>query len=215
MGRPANTDASETRRRVLGAAGRLFAAGGSSGTSVRDIAAAAQVTGATVLHHFGSKEKLYDATVDAMYAELGAIRDEIQPGLAVAGADFAVTVDAAMRAIFRSARAHQGAIRLLLRHVIDTGEIGTARRERSLLPFLDAGATLFAAQTGRTEGELRLVLQSLVFLVGRWAITSPREAAAVAGVKGEKAAFAAIEDSLVDTARRMLSGPTSPAGEPS
>lgn len=204
MGRPANTDASETRRRVLGAAGRLFAENGSNGASVRDIAAAAQVTGATVLHHFGSKEKLYDATVDAMYAELGAIRDEIQPGLAVAGTEFEATVEAAMRAIFRSARGHQGAIRLLLRHVIDTGEIGTARREASLLPFLDAGAQLFAAQTGRAEDELRLVLQSLVFLVGRFAISSPREAAAVAGVKGEKAAFAAIEDSLVDTARRML-----------
>lgn len=204
MGRPPNTDAAETRRRVLGAAGRLFSESGASGTSVRDIAAAARVTGATVLHHFGSKEALYAATIDAMYEEIAAIRDDIQPALAAAGPDVGDTIEATMRAIFRSARTHQGAIRLLLRHVIDTGEIGSGRRERQLLPFLETGAALFSAQTGRPAAELRLVLQSLVFLVGRWAITSSREASAIAGVKGEKAAFAAIEDGLVDTARRLL-----------
>lgn len=206
MGRPPNTDANETRRRVLGAAGKLFSQTGSSGTSVRDIAAAAKVTGATVLHHFGSKDALYDATVNAMYEEIAAIRDELAPALASAGGDLDANVESAMRALFRNARNHQGAIRLLLRHVIDTGEIGSARREKQLLPFLETGAEVFAAHTGRPAAELRLALQSLVFLVGRWAVTSPREAAAIAGVKGEKAAFAAIEDGLVDTARRLLLG---------
>src|SRR3954467_10366282 len=100
MGRPANTDSGDTRRRVLGAAARLFAARGEEGASVRDIAAAAKVTGATVLHHFESKEKLYDASVESMYAELGDLREELAPLLASAG-DFDSVVEKAVRTLFR------------------------------------------------------------------------------------------------------------------
>lgn len=200
MARPANTDPEETRRRVLGAARKLFSARGEGGASVRDIAAAAKVTGATVLHHFGSKEKLYDATIGAMYEELGQMQEEIAPALA-STRDFEAALDAAVRALFRFAREHQPAIRLLLRHVVDTGELGGGRRDRHLLPFLETGAALFASRTKRDEAELRLALQSIVFLVGRWSITSPREAAAVAG---RREPFTAIEDHLVDVARRLL-----------
>lgn len=200
MARPANTDSEQTRRRVLGAARKLFSARGEDGASVREIAAAAKVTGATVLHHFGSKEKLYDAAIGAMYEELASMQESIGPAL-MSTRNFDSALESAVRALFRFAREHQPAIRLLLRHVVDTGEIGGRRREERLLPFLEMGAALFAERTKRDAGELRLVLQSIVFLVGRWAITSPREAAAVAG---RRDAFAAIEDHLVDTARRLM-----------
>lgn len=49
------------RERILDATLRLFAERGPDGTTVRDIAAAAEVSPANVLHHFGSKDALREA----------------------------------------------------------------------------------------------------------------------------------------------------------
>lgn len=51
------------------AAARLFAVSGYSGTTVRDIAAAAEVDPALVIRYFGSKEKLF---IETMQSEAGA-----------------------------------------------------------------------------------------------------------------------------------------------
>lgn len=210
MARPKNAFAPDTRRRLVGVAGDLFATRGLGAVSLREIAEAANVTAPAVLHHFGSKEGLYEECIAALDARLNDMRGEI--GAAVAGAtDFDSALESAVRAIFGVARRNQAAIKLLLRHVADTGEIGSGRRKRTLLPFLDEGAALFAGLTGRPEAELRLVLQSMIFLIGRWAVVSPREATAVTGVRGPQRAFVAIESHLVDVARRQLT----PHGRPS
>lgn len=62
-----STDASpvgrgEGRERVLNEAVRLFGEAGFAGTSVRAVAAAAGVSPANVMHHFGTKEALKEAT---------------------------------------------------------------------------------------------------------------------------------------------------------
>jgi AcrR family transcriptional regulator len=58
--RPGKTD---TRKELLAAARRMFAAGGYDNTSVRDIAAAARVDPALIRHYFGSKAELFRATM--------------------------------------------------------------------------------------------------------------------------------------------------------
>jgi TetR/AcrR family transcriptional regulator len=50
-------------RRIVRAAGRLFAQHGYAGTSVAEVADAAGVSKATVFHHFRSKRALYDALI--------------------------------------------------------------------------------------------------------------------------------------------------------
>ena len=59
--RPGNPD---TRQAILDAARITFAQLGFAGASIRKIAAAAGVDAALVHHYFGSKEKLFLATVD-------------------------------------------------------------------------------------------------------------------------------------------------------
>lgn len=203
MARPRNAHSHETRIRLLGVARDLFASQGLDGVSIREIAAAGNVTGATVIHYFGGKDGLYEACIDTLYAGLAGQRDDVTK--AIAGAtSLDEAIEAGVRSIFQLARRNQTAIKLLLRHVADSGEIGATRRDTQLLPFLDLGVSLFAEPTGRSPVELRLTLQSLVFLVGRWAVSSQREAAAVAGLRGA-AAYAAIEDHLVAVARTQLS----------
>ena len=56
--------ASQTRRKILEAAGQQFAAKGFGATSLRDIAEVAGTTHGLIRHHFGTKEDLWRAVVD-------------------------------------------------------------------------------------------------------------------------------------------------------
>jgi AcrR family transcriptional regulator len=71
VGRPRGGDPVETRRGILDAAEECFAASGFAGATTRQMAALAGVNVATLHYHFGSKEKLYRAVLDA------ATRDEV------------------------------------------------------------------------------------------------------------------------------------------
>ena len=209
MSRPANVDSAVTRRRILRAASGLFSEHGSGHTSIREVARRSKVSVATVHFHFGSKDRLWDECVEAMYAELATLSGTIGEALTATGAD-ELRLDTAIRAVYRFALAHQQAIRLLLRNVLETGEIGTRNREERLLPFLEAAAIVLQARTGRPAAELRLMLQSMVFLIGRYAIGSPRELAAAAGLPAStktEILHARIEEHLASTAFRLLLHP--------
>jgi AcrR family transcriptional regulator len=65
VGRPRGGDPVETRRGILSAAEECFAAAGFVGATTRQVAARAGVNVATLHYHFGSKEKLYRAVLDA------------------------------------------------------------------------------------------------------------------------------------------------------
>ena len=53
----------ETKRRIIGAAGRLFAERGFEGVSLREITSAAEANVAAVNYHFGNKEQLIDEVI--------------------------------------------------------------------------------------------------------------------------------------------------------
>lgn len=58
------TEPANTRDRILNAAEALFAERGLAGTAVRDIAAEAGLTAASLYNHFESKEALYEAVLE-------------------------------------------------------------------------------------------------------------------------------------------------------
>jgi AcrR family transcriptional regulator len=59
----------ETRRRIVAAAGEVFAARGLRGATVRAISARAGVNIAAIAYHFGGKERLYEAVLHESYEE--------------------------------------------------------------------------------------------------------------------------------------------------
>ena len=208
MARPANVDSRETKKRILDSAAALFAAHGAGHASIRDVAKRAKVSVATVAFHFKDKDGLWDECVDAMYAEIAAQAGVIRDALAGGGSDQA-KLRRAMEAVYATALEHRPAIRLLLRSVLETGEIGRRRREQALLPLLDLAASVLHARTGRPAGEIRLAVQSLIFLVGRYAVGAPAEIAAAVGVPAstpEKKLLAAVSAHLGDVAVRLLGG---------
>jgi AcrR family transcriptional regulator len=62
----------QAREAVLTAAAKLFATSGYKGASIDDIAEASGVRKNTLLYHFGSKEALWRAVVDHVFAEVDA-----------------------------------------------------------------------------------------------------------------------------------------------
>ncbi len=69
-GRPGGDD---SRARILASAGKLFAARGFSGVSMRELARAAKVNLGAINYHFGGKNKLYHETVVQLIEDIGPV----------------------------------------------------------------------------------------------------------------------------------------------
>ena len=201
MARPVGADAELTKQRVLGAAAHLFADKGEGQTSMRQIAGEAGVSLGTVHHYFGSKAKLYEACIEAMYAELGDLRDRLL-GQFESGAVPRQVVDDGIRSAFRFVREHQSAVRLIMRDVVEVGEVDPGRRARFVNPSLDHAVALLQPILGGDAFEVRLTLQSFVNVLVRYAISTEAELSHMAALP-ERKALAAVEDHLVKLAWTM------------
>lgn len=77
IGRPVGRSSEETRIKILDHAESLFADEGYDGSSIRDIAARAEVQAAVVGYHFGSKDELFDTVVRRRISLLNAQREQL------------------------------------------------------------------------------------------------------------------------------------------
>lgn len=205
MARPVAADAEVTRARILDAALRLVADRGIEGTSIRGVASGAQVSLATVLHYYGSKEGLYEACIEAMYAELEDLRAALLGALRP-GASVDQLIEDAVRAAVRFVRQHRAAHRILLRTVIDEGGMRPRWRDRSLKPFLDDVSSLLAPLLGRDVVQVRLTAQSIVHLTVRYMLHAPEELRMVTLTASDAQASALVEDHIVAIGKAMLLG---------
>ena len=202
MARPAQADAALTKQRVLSSASALFAELGEGNTSMRAIAGGAGVSLGTVHHYFGSKAKLYDACIDAMYTELGSLWAELQSEIEnLKGIE--QLLDHVVRRGFSFARRNHQAIRLVMREVVDHGEVSQSRREQFVDPFFTRITLAVGELLGRGSVETRLLCQSIVNLVVRYALSSERELEIVTGLQGD-ASMQAVESHLVEVTRNLF-----------
>ena len=203
MARPAHADSAATQNRILEAAMRMFGEEGTGSVSIRRIAAASGVSLATVHHYFGSKEQLYDACIRSMYGELEDLRGDVSRAFEHAASPHSL-VEQTVRAAFRFAWDHRGAIRLLMRTIIDAGHMDPEHRTSVHLPFLEQASKVLARAFSRKRSEMRLAIQSIMHLVVRYALTDAGELALIAGTNDERRALDAIEDHLARAALGLL-----------
>jgi AcrR family transcriptional regulator len=203
MARPVAAVAAATRARILENAAWLFAAHGPGDVSIRAIARRAGVSLGMVHHYFGSKDELYASCVDSMYEELRSLVLELRDIVGETD-DLRSAIEGATREGYAFARAHASAVRLAMRQVVETGRLDPGRREDVLVPFLDEMSAAVARVTGRRAEDLRLPLQSIVFLVGRYAIADVDELRAIAGGGEGAGIVASVEDHLARVAVGLL-----------
>jgi TetR/AcrR family transcriptional regulator len=102
-------------RRILCAAAELFARQGYAGTSIADVARAAEVSKATVFHHFRSKQALYTALLET---SLGDFVTEFGP-LIAPGESLGDALERFTRTHQARLRDHAGIAQLFLREMLD------------------------------------------------------------------------------------------------
>jgi AcrR family transcriptional regulator len=216
--RPVNADAQATQRKILTSASELFAQRGRTGASVRDIARGAGVSLAMVHHYFGSKDGLYEACVEKMLDEISGLGEKLAIELADKPMTIAGTMERAVRVGFRFARENRDPVRLLQRSIIDAGQVDKRLRESRMMPFLDKVSAMLGMLTGKSPEQLRLPLQSGVFLAVRYAIASDTELGDITFGPGRAPDIGAaqferaVEDHLVEGILAMLGFP--PPGGP-
>ncbi len=170
VGRPRDGNPEETRREILAAASEAFAAAGYVGATTRAVASRAGVNVATLHYHFGSKEGLYRAVLEA--AGRGTL-PSLPPG------DAAETVARIVEALFRFGDERPGLARLALLDALagpeggpGPGEERVAWAAEALRPHLDGVPVTDVARA-------IVVLVDAVRATGRSQSLAPGEADAV------------------------------------
>lgn len=202
VARPVDANAAETRRAILRAAVATFGEVGFDGATVRNIADVAGISFATVHHYFGTKEALYDACLDASFAEL----DEMGAAVtrAVLDAPPGEGIRAGIRAAYGSARAHPDRSRFLLRSFLfERRPRVRERHDAAQRALVTSSAALLGddAAFGR-----RVPLVALGVLLTRFAVSAETERALFAEETGD--ADEAVVAYLVAVAEATLHVPT-------
>ena len=154
-----------TRDRILDAALGAFGTRGYEAVSLDQLGAGIGVSKQTILHHFGSKERLLDAVIDRSAGELSEV---LERALAGAGTGFD-RIDALVRAVFRLA-ARRPELLGLLREVSRLGPPAADRLVECLEPLVERAKAYLASQmeagTVRQQDPRLLLLNAYSTVIG-------------------------------------------------
>lgn len=203
MARPVNADPEATKLRILERSLELFAEKGVSGASIREIAKASDVSLATIHHYFGSKDGLAEACIEKMDRRLMRLAEELMRR-ARPDDSGSLPIASTVREAYRLAREYRGSVQLLLRLAVSDEGLPRARREEKLAPFLDTATQTLGAALGRRPEELRLPLQTMIFLTARDVAASPADLLVGAGEEDLERAHKCVEEHLVEVAESLF-----------
>ena len=172
----------DTRERFLDTAEALFAERGFYGVSIAAIADQLGLTKQALLHHFGSKEKLYGQVLKRI--------SEHHETLAASMEDSAKTPEARLKSflllLLDTAELQQNQTRLLMRELLDNNQRAETAGSWYLKPFLKQLANMVRAipqWTNKTEAEAISFAYQFLGAINYFAISQPT----LSGMFGQKA----------------------------
>lgn len=203
MARPVNADPQQTKERILAAAIECFGNGGLRGTPLKNIAADAKVTIATIHHYFGGKLGLFEAALEQGYEELSGLGAAIGLAASEVGGSNEERIDALARRALSFARGRQKASRFLHRAMLYEDEA----KERALLAQEQYVATTSMALSliiDRSVEELRVPVLGLMFLMTRIAVMRPEDVVIAGPGRSKNATLDALADYVAQVAVSTL-----------
>lgn len=146
-GRRSAEESRLTRERLLLEAERHFARSGYAGTTVRELGAALGIAGSSVLHHVGSKRKLYAAVLERISASATAVLEGIERG------DPARAMHQFTERFLAWSEAHPHYVEILLREMMENpARIGEVHRWL-LADFVRQAVALTAEAVGERRAQ--------------------------------------------------------------
>ena len=167
-----STKLPNTKQTLVATALQMFAERGYDGVSIAEIAGALGITKQALLHHFGSKEKLYGQVLQELSERFTTL---MQPHLAGQQAP-AEQYRAIMRDLYRHMQSHKHDARLILRELLDNKPRIENKQKWYLRPFLETLADLmqqFSPAGSLTKAEAFARTYQIVGAVNYFAVSDP------------------------------------------
>lgn len=149
-----------TPLRVLEAAEDIFGRSGFPGAKLADIAQRAGIRRASLLHHFRSKEILYDAVVERVFSRLG---DALRAAMRAKGS-FESRLRAMVQAFAGFLDRYPALAPVLVRQLLETRGPGREILLKQVSPLLDV-VERFVRVEGRSEIRPKLPIRAAVLQV--------------------------------------------------
>ncbi|MDJ0940007.1 MAG: TetR/AcrR family transcriptional regulator [Woeseiaceae bacterium] len=162
----------ETRERFISAATKAFAERGFYGTSIAAIADALPYTKQALLHHFGSKEKLYAEVLkrisDRLMAELEGVRER--------ALDPRDRLEETFVEFYRTTIERPDDTQLLMRELLDNKRRAETSRTWYLKPFLESLVDMVVEEPStntRSRHVALAVVYQLLGAINYFAVSEP------------------------------------------
>lgn len=202
MSRPKDADPSATRERILSCACELLSE--SNGDfSLRAVARKSQVSIGTLQYHFADKGTLVDACIDTVYLTISELAPTFAAQL-TATENVEELIAEAVHFAFGYAREHRPYIRILEASSVQNGGLDLKRSQNTQQPFIDNISALLSSQLPESQQEIRLRLNSIVLLLGRYSIMEESSLLDIFTPEEGKTVFGTVEEHIVSMARRLL-----------
>ena len=161
-----------TREQFIAAAQQLFAERGFYGASIAAIATELGLTKQALLHHFGSKEKLYGAVL----ARISASMLEATADISVSDSSAAEQLEELVVAQYRGQIEDPDAARLIMRELLDNERRAEKAGNWYLKPYLEGLVeTVRATDAGRglSRGRALALVYQLLGAAHYFAVSQP------------------------------------------
>ena len=198
MARPVNADPEKTKALILEKATELFSKRGQKAT-MRELSKHSGFGLATIMHHYKSKDNLYDSCLENMFLKISGFKDEILSSISSCSG-LEDSVKAAVKKSLMLVRTHILSVRLLLRTVIDEGEIRKKEKDAYLVPLIDSGAEFAASIFDVNKSEARLLLLSINHLIVRYGVHSEEELKLTLGLENNDD----VDEILADHIQKII-----------
>lgn len=188
--------AQDTRERLLDQAEPLFAERGFYGVSIAAIASELGLTKQALLHHFGSKEKLYGEVLKRISARFEALET------ASAGSDPVERLIAYLLALHSHDRFSTDATRILMRELLDNKRRADTAGTWYLKPFLEQLIAMVQAipnWRSASESEALAMVYQLLGSINYFGISQPT----LTGIFGEPG-YKALKSAFPTQLERLI-----------